>query len=424
MLMHTPSSVPAPAALPIPDGWKRPGTGALRVCHVMSADLWAGAEVQVATTASYLIERPEVVLSAVLFNDGPLAGELRRLGVPVSVLDESRTSAGQIVQELTRLLRLYAVDIVHTHRYKDTVLGAMAAALAGVPGLVRTVHGRSEPMRGWAQAKYRVYDTLDRAVLRWYANGMIAVSTVVAKSLEPLASSSAPVISLPNGINLSQVRPARFRRDVRHELGVDAGTPLVGAIGRLSPVKGHATFLEAARATLEAVPGARFVLVGDGELAAELKARAARLGIDRACAFLGARHDVYDLLSAMDVFVLPSLDEGIPMALLEAMAIGTPVVATAVGGVPEVVTDGTTGLLVPPADPAALAAACLALIRDRQRAQSLAARARDEVVARFSHERHGARLVDFYRQVMAGAGGASFRPRLQARVSHMTRRRR
>src|SRR5690606_7980719 len=125
------------------------------------------------------------------------------------------------------------------------------------------------------------------------------------------------------------------------------GAPLIGVVGRLSAVKGTIHFLEAARLILDACPEARFLVVGTGELADSLSAKAAALGLGDACRFLGARSDVYDLVCAMDVFVLPSLDEGIPMALLEAMTLRTPVVASNVGGVPEVITDGVTGLLVP-----------------------------------------------------------------------------
>src|SRR5262245_14627890 len=184
---------------------------AVRVCHVMSADLWAGAEVQVATVAGYLARRSDVVLIAVLFNDGPLAAELSRLGVPVIIVSERELSAPRIVEALTRVLRTHAIDIVHTHRYKDTAIGALAAGMAGVPYLLRTVHGRPEPMRGLASWRFRAYNTLDRAVLRWFADGMVAVSSVVAASLEPLGGRHAPVVKLPNGIDIDRVKPVRSR---------------------------------------------------------------------------------------------------------------------------------------------------------------------------------------------------------------------
>ena len=137
----------------------------LRVCHVMSADLWAGAEVQVATTASYLMAQSEVTLTAVLLNEGKLARELRSLGVEIAVVDEHRHSAAGILAFLTRFLKIHQVDIVHTHRYKDTVLGIAAAKLAGVGHVVRTVHGLTEPMRGWDRIKFQAYDALDKSSL-------------------------------------------------------------------------------------------------------------------------------------------------------------------------------------------------------------------------------------------------------------------
>src|SRR5439155_4619795 len=142
----------------------------IRVCHIMSADLWAGAEVQVATVASYLVKRPDVNLTAVLLNEGPLARELRRLGVAVTIVDETRNNALRILVRLTRFLRANDFEVVHTHRYKDTVLGAIAAKLAGVPHVIRTVHGLSEPMRGWDRAKAVAYEAVDMAALRCFAD--------------------------------------------------------------------------------------------------------------------------------------------------------------------------------------------------------------------------------------------------------------
>ena len=119
----------------------RSGNERTRICHVMTADLWAGAEVQLATTASYLVERSDVSVSAVLMNDGRLANELRRLGIDVTIVDEAQHSAWHTVRFLTRFFRHHRIDLVHTHRYKDTVLGTVAAKLAGVPHVIRTMHG-------------------------------------------------------------------------------------------------------------------------------------------------------------------------------------------------------------------------------------------------------------------------------------------
>lgn len=363
----------------------------------MTADLWAGAEVQLATTVSYLAERPDVSVCAVLFNDGRLAHELRALGVDVAIADESRRNAAQIVMSLARYLRRHRIDIVHTHRYKDTILGAAAAKLAGVRHVVRTMHGLREPLTGWNLVKFRGYETLEKAVLLVAADRVIAVSNRMATALTGDGYPAALVTAIHNGIDLGNVRPTRSRAEMRRELGIVDDAIVIGTAGRLSPVKGHDHFLRAARLMLDREPRARFVVAGGGPLEDDLVALASRLGIGGACHFLGPRADVLELIAAMDVFALPSLNEGMPMAVLEAMALGTPVAATDVGGIPEVVRDRQTGLLVQPGDAHGMADACLQLARDRAWARQLAAEARRLVEAEYSRERAGQALCDVYR---------------------------
>ena len=377
----------------------------MRVCHVMSADLWAGAEVQVATTVSYLVERPDIDVIAVLLNEGRLAQELRRLGIEVAVADEQRHSSFWILRFLIRFLRDRNIDIVHTHRYKDTVLGAIAAKLVGVPHVIRTVHGLREPMRGWERLRFTGYEALDKAALWCCADRIIAVSGIMADTLRQSGYKRASVTHIHNGLDLGKVTARRDREDVRRELGVDSDSLLIGTVGRLSAVKGHSDLLRAARLILRRERHARFLIVGSGPLRDELTALAVELGVDHACVFAGARSDVYDLVGALDIFVLPSLDEGIPMALLEAMALGRPIVAARVGGVPEVILHGETGLLVPPRDVHALAGACLELAADREWRNMLGAHARRLVEREFSQTSNGRNLVNTYHDVACGRDG-------------------
>ena len=370
----------------------------MRICHVMTADLWAGAEVQLFTTASYLAERPDVTLTAVLFNDGRLADELRRLHIDVAVIEEASHNAIEIVLFLTRFLVEQRIDLVHTHRYKDTVLGAIAAKLAGVPHVVRTMHGLREPMSGWNRFKFGAYEALDKTVLRWSADRVIAVSNRMAGALISSGYKSWMVTTIQNGIDLGKTASRRSPEDVKHELGLD-GAIVIGTAGRLVPVKGHDTLLRGARLILDREPRVQFVIAGDGPLERELKALASRLGIDNACRFLGARHDITDVVSAMDVFVLPSLNEGMPMAMLEAMALARPVVASKVGGLPELIRHRESGLLVPPGNADALAGACLELVRDRSRAARIGEEARRTIETEFSHDRNGQALIDVYHAV-------------------------
>jgi L-malate glycosyltransferase len=382
----------------------------LRVCHVMTADLWAGAEVQLATMASHLAARPDVRLSAVLFNEGRLAGELRRLGVDVTVMDEQRTGSLGILAGLSRHFRDHEFDVVHTHRYKDSVLGIVAAKVAGVPHAVRTVHGLREATRGWAWAKEQAYAVLERITLWSLTDAVIAVSRRMAETLAEAECRPETLTQISNGIDLARLRVTRNRDDVRRAMGLEPGDLVIGTAGRLSRVKGHGILLRAARVMVQRERRTRIVVAGDGPLRDELRETARRLHVDGACRFLGARDDVHDVLAALDVFVLPSLDEGIPMVLLEAMALGKPIVASAVGGIPEIVTHGVSGLLVAPDDEQALADACLGLARDPARARALGEEARRVAEARFAHDRNGAAIAAVY-QSLAARPPSPARPR-------------
>ena len=368
----------------------------LRVCHVMSADLWAGAEIQLATLASYLVTRTDIEMTAVLFNEGALARELRALGVPVVVIDEQTAGALRILASLVAFLRRGRFDVIHTHRYKDTILGAAAAKAAGIRHVVRTVHGLSEELRGWPRIKFACYDLIDTTVLRYTADRVIAVSSRMSHELIARGHNTSAVVPIRNGVNLGKIRALRSRAEVRADLGVEPDTILIGTAGRLVPVKGHRVLLRAARLIRQRTRDVRFLLAGEGPLEHELKALASELGIGDACVFAGARMDMPDLLAAMDIFTLPSLSEGVPMVLLEAMALSVPVVATAVGGIPEIVTHGETGLLVKSGDEYALADAWSELVDDPQRAACLGAKGKATVETRFSHERNGRAIAALY----------------------------
>ena len=370
----------------------------LRVCHVMSADLWAGAEAQVATLASSLAAEG-VPLSAVLFNEGPLAERLRRAGVEVAVFDERRHGALALLARTTAFLRARRFDIVHTHRNKDGVIGTLAAKLAGVPRVVRTVHGLAEPMHGWERAKYLAYEVLDRSLLWLFADRTIAVSRHVAKALRAGGYRPDSLVTIHNGLDLDGITVRRSAAVVRRSLGIAEQALVIGTAGRLCPVKAQDLLLRAAPAILRERPDTRFLIAGSGPLRHNLNELATRLRISSSCLFLGAVNDVHDVIAAMDVFVLTSLHEGLPMALLEAMALERPVVATAVGGVPEVVSHGVDGLLIQGRDDRALASACLTLANDPPRARTLGKRARQTVEQRFSAGTNGRAVLGTYQAI-------------------------
>jgi glycosyltransferase involved in cell wall biosynthesis len=376
-------------------GW----SPALHLCHIISGDLWAGAETQVTASVAYLVQQPGVRVTAVLLNDGRLADELRRLDVTVIVIDETRTSLLGLLLGLRRVLREHPCDLVHVHKYKDGILGTLAARMAGVPRVVRTLHGFPEPERGWRHIKSQLYDGLDRLTQQYLGDLVIAVSQRMVETLWDSGYPATMVTCIHNGLDLSRIVPGRDPMLVRRELGIDPDAPLIGTAGRLDVVKGHAHLLPVTKRLLQVDERARMLIVGDGPLHDQLRTSAHALSVGHACLFPGARRDIYDVMAALDIFVLPSHSEGLPMSLLEAMALSRPVVASDVGGIPEVIQHGINGLLVPPGDEEGLTRACLELLRNREYATRLGARARQTVERAFSHERSGAALLNVYRSL-------------------------
>lgn len=370
-------------------------TKKMSICHVAVGDLWAGAEVQLATLIRNLAKRPEFKISAILFNENRLVTELQRSGIDVMVLPEGQWAATRIFSYLVRFFRQHEFDIVHTHKYKDNIIGAVAAKIVGVPHVVRTVHGLSEPFKGLESLRMGVYELCDRVVTHLCVNMLIAVSSDIEKVL-CLKYGAHRVIRIQNGIDLDALSKSRARDKVRRELGIDSKCLLIGTVGRLTAVKGHEYLLKMAQLMLQKRRDVKFAIVGDGPLKVALHNLAAQLGITENVAFLGHREDTRELMEAMDIFVLPSLHEGIPLVLLEAMAACLPVVASRVGGIPEVVEDGENGILVDAGNPSELVRGCETIISNCDLARQMAYAARQRVHEHFSSRVMGERVAEVY----------------------------
>jgi len=353
------------------------------ICHVAVGDLWAGAEVQLKVLLSKLVLRPELNLSAILFNGGRLGEEIERLGIPVAVFPEAEWGSGKMFLELVRKFRQSDTKIVHTHKYKDTVLAAPAAKLCGIPYVVRTVHGLREPFEGLRAFKMSLYESIERTVHRRCVNAMIGVSSQIQGRCKAEGAVSK-VVCIRNGIDLDGKSTPVDRDRMRRELHINPGTCLIGTVGRLTPVKGLSYLLQSMSILLRQRMNVRLLIVGDGVIRKGLEAQARDLGIGENVVFLGHREDTEELLQALDIFVLPSLNEGIPMALLEAMAASRAVVASCVGGIPEIVENGVEGILVEPMDVTQLAESCGRLIESPEIAVRMGEQARRKVVREFS----------------------------------------
>ncbi|MBI5267432.1 MAG: glycosyltransferase [candidate division Zixibacteria bacterium] len=375
----------------------------IRVCHLASGDLWAGAEVQLATLIAGLTKFHDLRLSVILLNSGVLAERLRELDIPVTILDERSHNAAQLLLRIRRILANERFDILHTHRYKENILGGLARIMTGVPHQIRTVHGLAEPSTGFKGVKSRVYRLFDAIVTRTRIDMSIAVSCDIERQLSAQFGPER-VIMIHNGIDGERLQPTASPADIRKRLGLSADHKLIGSVGRLTPVKGYQYLLGAFRTIAANHPDARLVLVGDGPERAALESLTAEYGLDKKVVFYGFTPDVGDILAALDVFVLSSLHEGISISLLESLALGIPSVVTNVGGNPEVIRHNDTGLLVPPMDESALASAVGSILDNPGRTTMMREAGRILVASEFSKAAMATRVHTLYRRLADFSG--------------------
>ncbi len=313
-------------------------------------------------------------------------------GLEPLVIPTLRNGAGPVgdLVSLVRLYRLFRRErpaIVHVHLFKARLLGGIAARLAGVPFVAETFHGTlfADYYRPIVS---RVLIVIERLLAR-YMHAVIAVSDEVAREIHGLnVADPKKVHVIQLGLDLDRFVQAPGTSGIlRKELGVSNDALLVGTVGRLVHIKGHRYFIAAAAQVAHRIPEARFVIIGDGPEREALERQVRQDGLGERVFFLGWRRDLQRLYPDLDVVVLSSLHEGTPVAIIEAMAAGRSVVATRVGGVPDVIQDGVTGLLVPPKDPAALADAVVRLLHSSNERGRLGLAARRHVYPRFTAAR-------------------------------------
>ncbi len=353
-----------------------------------------GTEAHILELASRLDPRRYRATVCGLKGDGCIARELRLRGIPVATLGATGRLDVRVLPRLLRLIRRERPDVLHAFLFRANLLARVAGRLLRVPVVISSYH-ELELLR---VPRYRL---LDRWTARWSSAMSCCSDAVRTFILDRVGGAPARYVTIPFGVD-----PDRFR-DVpaadRRALGLPAEGPVIGTVCRLvEPTKGLSVLLRAfAQLTRERPETpARLLIVGEGPALEPLRRQAAALGIAPAVVFTGLQRDIPRLLPLMALFVLPSRYEGFGLAILEALAAGTPVVATAVGGIPEIVTHGKTGLLVPPGDPQALCRAMQAMLASPGWARSLGRQGREHVRSRFSietmvwqHEALYARLI-------------------------------
>jgi len=317
----------------------RQGEARRVVTHVVSGDLWAGAEVQVYNLCRALQATNRVAPTAVVFNAGILHDKLRELGIPVTLADETKLGPITIARTIASHCKEHNSRIVHTHGFKENVLGILGKELARVPISVRTVHGNPETTFTFRRPHKWLVHKLDILLGRFRQQAIIAVSTQLEKTLERLFPGKVHKIS--NFIDVDDTR-----RQWRTITETDNKTPRIGIVGRLVPVKRIDIFIRTLALLNQQGVACRGVIVGSGPLLPELRQLTVDLGIAEQIDFKGFVNPAAAEMTKLDVLLMTSDHEGLPMTLLEALALEIPVVAHHVGGIPEVLDNGRCGWLV------------------------------------------------------------------------------
>jgi glycosyltransferase involved in cell wall biosynthesis len=356
-----------------------PGPPRVRVVEILATGTNGGAQEHLFSLLTRL-DRSRYDASVVALSSGSAVRKLQRAGVDVTVIDEPDND--DAIRALAAHLAEVQPDVIHTHMYRADVVGTKASiALAEMghrrPFVVSTVHSS------------RVRNAEDRELIRQLTPSMdqlIAVSKSIEKKIAEEHRTGAPVRLIYNGVDLERYDHQDPCCTLRDEYGMEPGSQIVGVVARLEPEKGHQTLIEAWPDVLRKVPGAYLLIVGEGSRRDFLEQLAAAHKVAHRVVFTGRRDDIPAVTAALDVAVLPSWREAQGLSVLEAMALSRPVVASDVGGIPEMVEDGVTGLLVEHDNPVALAAAIVRLLTDHAFADTIARAGHDLVHDRFCIE--------------------------------------
>lgn len=316
-----------------------------------------------------------------LLETGWLHDQLKESRFETLLIQQKRSYDLSCLWNLCSIVRKHKIELIHAHEFMMNVYGTMAGLLTGTP-VVATLHGKNY---FWVKPRRRI---AYRFVSRF--SKMVAVSEDLKNFLAERAGvSKNRIITLYNGIDCKtydgELSPGKIA-SVKESLSIPPDSPVIGTVGMLAPVKDHETLLATAVRVILERPEAIFLIVGDGPLKDRLKDLAYRSNIEKNVRFTGFRKDIPDLLQIMDVYICSSESEGLSLSILEAMAAGIPIVATNVGGNPEIVLEGETGFLVPTKDPEALASKINLLLNDQLLARKIGENGRQRVYEKFSIE--------------------------------------
>jgi len=367
----------------------------MRVLHLISSSGYFGAENVALNLMNSLKDDRNSPHLLCLKNSGKpdpsVHLEAERQGISTDVISCNKRFDMGAIGKIRDFINENNIDVVHSHGYKSNLYGVIASRMAHVP-IMTTLHG-------WMAEDYkaRFYEMLDKLVIKGM-NHVVSVSPTINEEVEGAGVNVSKVSYIPNGIDTDKFDPSNDGPDMRAIFGMEDAL-IIGTVGRLGPEKGHLYLLSAFQEISSMVPEARLLMVGGGYLEEILEEKARDLGIREKVEFVGNQHDMVSMYKTMDIFVLPSLIEGMPMVLLEAMSMELPVIASEVGGVPHVVAKGE-GILVPPRDINELRYAMFRLLKDRDLRKKIGKEARKKILRNYSLQSFYKRYTDTYKKIL------------------------
>lgn len=314
--------------------------------------------------------------------------EARERGIETQIFGCKGRFDLRTIRSLRGFIRLNGIDIVHTHGYKANIYGYLATLSMNVKRITTCHNWLSKNL------KMNLYEILDKLFLRTFSM-VVVVSEALKQEVLNYGIPQNKIAVINNGINVNRFQNAHNSLGLRKTFGISEDEKIIGTVSRLTAEKGHVHLLKAAKNIITEFPHVKFLIIGDGPLKKELEGISSMLQLEGKVIFAGLRKEIPDILGFMNIFVLPSLTEGTPMALLEAMAAGKPLIASRVGAIPKIIEHGRNGVLVEPGNSESLCSAITDLLRNPQKANTIALAGLKTINNKFSSQR----MAEDYRQV-------------------------
>jgi glycosyltransferase involved in cell wall biosynthesis len=360
----------------------------MKICHIISGDQWAGVEVMNYRLLKGLQCYKNLELSAILLNEGKVAVELRKLGIPVRVVEETRLDFYQIVRNVRAIIAETSPDIIHSHRLKENILAHFSAKSDKRIKLVCTQHGMPEPLKGkFKVIKRIILSKYHFGILSKYFRCIVAVSENIQNSfIREYGFKKDKVILIHNGTDIPNY----------HRSNMDRNNFVIGSAGRLFPIKDYPLMVEIARDVLPKTENLRFELAGEGPEKEKILGLIHEYKIDKAFILTGFIDNIATFYEGLNLYINTSLHEGLPMSILEAMAHALPVIAPNMGGLKEVLDNGCQGYLVDGRNPKAFADKCIKLFKNRDLLRKMSDSSREKIIKDFSLDKMAAEYNKLY----------------------------